>query len=196
MIRLFIVLTIFFFSCNNSNENKKTIESDTLVKELISNDFLHWVDSNKYDSIENSIVKSLDFYSADLSHYANIDAEELSEGNFDFFMPTLNEILGKREVKITVEKTENFESGYEININGLKVSLYSENDLENYRFWDIAPRNFFKTMNIILENNNLNERFYLLYEGNDLGVMILTEKQLEIFQKIYINDTKEIPYKP
>jgi len=196
MIRLFIVLTIFFFSCNNSNEKKKTIESDTLVKELISNDFLHWVDSNKYDSIENSIVKSLDFYSADLSRYANIDAEELSEGNFDFFMPTLNEILGKRKVKITVEKTENFESGYEININGLKVSLYSEKDLENYRFWDIAPRNFFKTMNIILENNNLNERFYLLYEGNDLGVMILTEKQLEIFQKIYINDTKEIPYKP
>ena len=127
---------------------------------------------------------------------AHIDAEELSEFNFDFFLPNLNKILAKRGVNLSTQKLNEKEKFYEVLINGDTINLYTEEELAKRTFWDTAPRNFFRKLNEILKATNSIESFYLLYGGNDLHVVLLTDKQLSIIAEYYKNEPKEIPYKP
>ena len=64
--------------------------------ELIENGFLKYADSSKVDSLEIQLTNSFDIYDDDNFKIAHIDAEELAEFSFDFFLPTLNKILAKR----------------------------------------------------------------------------------------------------
>ncbi|MBC8882531.1 hypothetical protein H9X57_01190 [Flavobacterium piscinae] len=74
--------------------------------------------------------------------------------------------------------------------------LYSQYDIENYTFWDVAPRRFFSKINELLKKHNSNEKFFLLYEGNDLHVILLTENQFKIICEKYEYNKSEIPYLP
>ena len=76
------------------------------------------------------------------------------------------------------------------------TQLYTQKDLDNNTFWDTAPRNFFRKVNEILKAKNSDEQFYLLYGGNDLHAMLLTDKQFSIITDYYKGNTKESPYKP
>jgi len=51
-------------------------------------------------------------------------------------------------------------------------------------------------MNELLIAEGIEEKFYLLYGGNDLNVMFLTEKQYVIIAERYKNNKNEIPYLP
>lgn len=105
-------------------------------------------------------------------------------------------MLHKRNLNLTINLTKNYQTTYEIILNDKVVKLYSKDQLDNFKFWDSAPRNFFKKINEILKINKKDERFYLLYGGNDLAVLLLTEKQFEIIKRKYINEPSEIPYLP
>jgi len=48
----------------------------------------------------------------------------------------------------------------------------------------------------LLKAKNINEQFYLLYGGNDLHTLLLTNKQFSIISEYYINNDKQRPYKP
>jgi len=126
----------------------------------------------------------------------HIDAEELAEFNFDFFMPQINEILLKQDIELEVKKADDIEYTYEVFINGEKMKLYTEQELNDYSFWNTAPRNFFRKVNDILKNKGSEEMFYLLYGGNDLHVILLTDNQYKIISEKYVNNKKEIPYLP
>jgi len=105
-------------------------------------------------------------------------------------------MLEKRSMNLTVKMSYNYEKTNDIIINGEKINLYSTNELDNQKFWDNAARNFFKKINEILKSKNVDEQFYLLYEGNDLQTLLLTEKQFSIILDYYRDDKKERPYKP
>ena len=81
-------------------------------------------------------------------------------------------------------------------INNETFALFDDKDLTDGSFWDIGPRRYFGKINKELEKSNLQERFYLIYSGNDLGAILLTERQFIIIAKINEGNTKEIPYKP
>jgi hypothetical protein len=68
--------------------------------------------------------------------------------------------------------------------------------LDNDTFWNTASRNFFRRVNEILKAKNCDEQFYLVYGGNDLYAMLLTDKQLLIITDYYKGESKDIPYKP
>ncbi len=76
------------------------------------------------------------------------------------------------------------------------VNLYTKKELENLTFLDTAPRNFFKKINGILKAKNSNENFYLLYGGNDLRTLLLTDKQYSIISEYYKDNEEEKLYKP
>lgn len=79
----------------------------------------------------------------------------------------------------------------------LNVSTYFRTlHLDKSLFWDTAPRNFFKKVNEIIKTKNIDEQFYLLYAGNDLHTLLLTDKQFSIISEYYKNNEKEKPYKP
>ena len=122
--------------------------------------------------------------------------EELCEFSFDFFLPQLNQKLAEKALKLDVQTTGDYESSFEIEINGRKVKLYSNEELSNGKFWDSGPRNFFRIVNEILKEHNLDEQFYLLYGGNDLHTVFMTKDQFELMSKINGNDKNEIPYLP
>lgn len=199
-----LYFVIFLVSCgqkaqiqNSSKTNMNTQKSDSIYgKKLIDNDFLKYADNLKIDSLKMQLLKSFDIYDVRNFKIAQIDAEELAEFNFDFFLPQINKMLEKRSMNLTVKMSYNYEKTNDIIINGEKINLYSINELDNQKFWNNAARNFFKKINEILKSKNVDEQFYLLYEGNDLQTLLLTEKQFSIILDYYRDDKKERPYKP
>lgn len=172
-------------------------KSDSIyATELIDNDFLKYVDSSKIDSLKAKLKNSFDIYDDNNLKIAHIDAEELAEFHFDFFLPRINKMLEKRNANLTVNTANDYEKTNDIIINGEKLNLYTKKELDNLTFWDTAPRNFFKKINEILKAKNLDEEFYLLYGGNDLHTILLTDKQFSIISEYYKDNEKEKPYKP
>jgi len=198
-----LFFSIFLISCNrkaqtqnNSKSNVNVEKSDSIYGEkLIDSDFLKYADNSKIDSLKAQLI-SFDIYDDHNLKIAHIDAEELAEFSFDFFLPQLNKILKKRNVSLTVKSADDYEKTNDIIINGEKLNLYTKKELDNQTFWDTAPRNFFKKINEILKTKNIDEQFYLLYGGNDLQTILLTDKQFSIISEYYKDNEKEKPYKP
>jgi hypothetical protein len=174
--------------------HKSDIGSNAI--ELINNGFLKYADSSKVDSLETQLKNSFDIYDDDNFRIAHIDAEELAEFSFDFFLPQINRILAKRNLKLTAKKLNDQDNSFDILINEESIQLYSQVDLDKNSFWNTASRNFFRKVNEILKANNVEEQFYLLYEGNDLHALLLTDKQHSIIADYYQGNHKERPYKP
>ena len=166
------------------------------AKELIDNGFLKYADSSQVDSLRIQLTTSFDIYDEGNFKIAHIDAEELAEFSFDFFLPTLNQILAKRDFKLTAQKLNEKDNSFDVLINGDTMPLYTQNELNNDTFWDTAPRNFFKKVNELLKTKNISEQFYLLYGGNDLHTLLLTDKEFSIISDYYKGNDKERPYKP
>ena len=199
-----LLFSIFLISCNqkaqtqsNSKPNMNMEKSDSIYgKKLIDNDFLKYADNSKIDSLKMQLISNFDIYNDDNLKIAHIDAEELAEFSFDFFLPQLNKILEKRNVNLTVKSADDYEKTNDVIINDEKLNLYTKKELDNQTFWDTAPRNFFRKVNEILKNKNIDEQFYMLYFGNDLQTILLTDKQFSIISEYYKDNEKEKPYKP
>ena len=153
-------------------------------------------DNTDNETLTNSVSKEtkFDFYSE--SVLTHIDAEELCEFSFDFFLPQLNQKLAEKGLKLDVQTADDYESSFEIAINGHNLKLYSNEELSNGSFWDSGSRNFFRVVNEILKEKNIDKQFYLLYSGNDLHSVFLTENQFELMSKINEDEENEIPYLP
>jgi len=164
--------------------------------ELIDNGFLKFADSSKVDSLKTQLISSFDIYDDENFKIAHIDAEELAEFSFDFFLPSINKILSKRDIKLTAQKLNNKDNSFDVLINDNTIQLYTQHDLDNNKFWDTAPKNLFRKVNEILKEKNSDEQFYLLYGGNDLHTLLLTDKEFSIIADYYKDNDKEKPYKP
>lgn len=164
--------------------------------ELIASGFLKYADQAKTDSLKTQLTKSFDIYDNANFKTVHIDAEELAEFSFDFFLPQLNAILAKRNLHLSVQQIRDKQSPFAALINGNTVRLYTQRDLNNNTFWDKASRNFFKAVNGIFRVQNCNEQFYLIYEGNDLQAILLTEQQFAIIVDYYRDNDMEKPYRP
>jgi len=198
-ISLFLSILILV-SCNQNAQTKidNMLESDktNYAAELINNDFLKYADSSKVDSLKTQLINTFYIYDDDNFRIVHIDAEELAEFNFNYFLPNLNKILSKRNINISAKKVNDKDDSFEVLINGETIQLYTQGELDNNTFWDAAPRNFFRQVNKIMKSNNSKEQFYLLYSGNDLHILLLTDKQLSIIAAYYKDNDKEKPYKP
>ncbi|MDG2331711.1 MAG: hypothetical protein P8M05_08975 [Flavobacteriales bacterium] len=194
-----ILFTLIIVSCseqkNNGNHDLNELDK-SFGERLIENNFLDFADTLNLEYLKKEISESFSIYEESIYKLVHIDAEELTEFNFDFFMPQLNKILAKRAFNLKIELTNDYESSNQIVINGQIIELYSNSELESGTFWDSGPRNFFKKVNDLLSNIESKERFYLLYGGNDLHTFLLTEDQYKIIEDRYGNGKIETPYLP
>ena len=195
-----ILLFILLIGCSQENKNlsveNHNSNDTTYGTQLFESGFLKFADTLKLDSLKSELINSFYIYNEDNYKIVHIDAEELAEFSFDFFMPNLNKILKKREFKLNVQTANDYENTNDILINGEKVKLYTKEELDNGNFWESASRNFFKEVNKQLTSKKIEESFYLLYKGNDLHVLLLKANQYKIIVDKYKNETKEIPYLP
>jgi hypothetical protein len=200
MKQIIFLLTVILMSCNQNAQTKnnkmQNSENTNHSKELIDNDFLKFAENSKVDSLKTKLNSSFDIYDEENYKLAHIDAEELAEFSFDSFLPHLERILTKRGFQLTAKKTNENENSFDISINGKIIKLYTQEELDNNTFLDTAPRNFFRKTNELLKTKNCEEQFYLIYGGNDLHAILLTEKQFSIIEDYYKNNEKEKPYKP
>ncbi len=203
MKSILIFLLVFMFGCTQNQQNKATITnteanqtSKELGSDLLKNGFLKYADSIEIDSLSFEILNSFYFYNENNFKILHVDAEALAEFNFDFFLPSLNKILERRQIFLNISTAKDYSSSYEILIDDDKIKLYTQEELNNGIFWDKASRNFFKKVNDILKSKNLEEKFYLLYGGNDLNAILLTESQFKIIQQYFLDNKNETPYLP
>jgi hypothetical protein len=194
-----VFYSIFFCGCNQNAQTKNSMlktDKRNYATELIDNGYLKYADSSKVDSLKTQLINSFDIYDDDNYKISHIDAEELAEFSFDFFLPTINKILAKRDFKLSAQKLNDNDNSFDALLNGDTIQLYTQSDLDNNMFWDTASRNFFRKVNQFLKARNSNEQFYLLYGGNDLHTLLLTEKEFSIIADYYKDNDKEKPYKP
>ncbi|MEC5394267.1 hypothetical protein [Bergeyella sp. RCAD1439] len=199
-----LLLFIFLMGCSQKARTQNNGEPNTGVEnryrsygeKLIAKGFLKYADHSKIENLKFQLLNNFAIYEDDYFKMVSIDAEELAEFNFDFFLPQLNKLLEKRKIGLTVKLAEDYEKTNDLIINGERFNLYTKEEFENRVFWDSAARNFFRKINEILKNQNLDERFYLLYGGNDLQAMLLTDEQFSIIAEYYNTNEKERPYAP
>ena len=174
---LIVLLTLTIVSCSQkSGQSKRSSTSNETKTNSVSKE-------SKFDFYSDSVL-------------THIDAEELCEFSFDFFMPQLNQKLAKEGLKLDVQTTNDYENSFGIAINGRQLKLYKNEELSNGEFLDSGPRNFFRIVNEILRDKNIDEQFYLLYKGNDLHSVFLTEQQFKLMCIINKDDVNETPYLP
>lgn len=99
MKHLTILLLVLLASCASKTKNEtydeESLSSTQFGQDLIDIGFLKFADSTKLDSLKLEIINSFYIYNQANHKIAHIDAEELAEFSFDFFMPTLNKMLEK-----------------------------------------------------------------------------------------------------
>lgn len=193
-----ILLGIFLLAaCSNHEKKKNAAELNKIYGEkLIEAGFLSHADTLQIDSLSTDIVLDFNIYNEGINRLVFVDAEELAEFNFDFFLPELNHVLSSRNMEVQVTMAENYDASLAISLNGQEVQLYTHDELKTNSFWDAAARNFFTKVNLLLKSKETEERFYLLYGGNDLHVFLLTEQQCQIIAERYEFKQAEIPYLP
>jgi len=195
---LSVLISFIFVSCGFKSDSQLEQSHPELSSGqiLFDHGFLDFVDSAKLDHLKSELVNSFYIYDDDNFKITSVDAEELAEFNFDFFVPRLNLILKKRNFELVARVAADVENTNDIYINQNKIKLYSKEDLEEGSFWDSGPRNFFKEINRQLESKGIKESFYLLYGANDLHVLLLTKEQYSMIANHYKDNQKEIPYLP
>ena len=125
-MRYLIFLMVVIGSCNINHDNRvieQTKLQDSLVNELVRNDFLMYADSSEADSLKQAFIKDGFIFSAGINRFVHIDAEELAKGSFDFFRSGLTKILKRRGLEITFATTQNFEQHHEVVVNNKVFSL-------------------------------------------------------------------------
>ena len=119
-----ILLTILIWGCT-----KHTKEAKPNYSEI------------KTEGTPQTVLDTFDFYSDEV--LIQVDAEELCEFSFDFFLPQLNRSLKEDGVVLDVQLTPDYETSFEVTINGIVSKLYTQAELSNGTFWDSGPRTFF-----------------------------------------------------
>jgi len=194
-----IPITLLMFCCSCSSD-KTTTEQLTLDSiygsQLVDSDYLKYADRKDIGLQTEQVRKDFGIFDERHHKMLHVDAEELAEFNFDFFLPGLNVILGKRHFHLDIEPAANYETSNEVTLNGEKIQLYSDEEFGKGNYRDKAARRFFKKLNELLKKHHREESFFLLYDDNDLHAFLLTAKQYKIIAERYKDEPLEIPYKP
>lgn len=194
---LIMSIIIFLFNFIYKKWGRKLEKlNKKLGNQLIDNGFLDFADSTDLKELEAEIIKKFYIYEEKNYKIAHIDAEELVEFSFDFFLPQLQRILNKRNFKLSVRTADDYEISNDIYINDEKIKLYTKVEIVKDTFWDTGARNFFNKINELLLQDGIMEKFYLLYDGNDLRVLLLTDKQYRIIKHRLFDNENEQPYLP
>jgi hypothetical protein len=197
-----IFLLILFISivlgCNQPNSTHKTNikPNKSIEKQLIQTNFLKYAPIQEKVRLEKEIMKLFNIYDDSIYKFATIDAEELTEFSFDFFMPKINKILSKRNIQFSVKKLNQLESSNDILINSDTIQLYTANELNNNSYLESGPKNFFRKLNQLIKLKAIKEQFYLMYSGNDFSVILLTKNEFQLIKSYFQNDVSNSPYLP
>ena len=191
---LYLLGILLLAACSSSDEKSNDREDHRaqIAQKMIDAGIAKYI-SDSYNADSLLVSNFLDLYDPAYHRYVHIDAEELAEGSINPIVTALAKELQLRGISLKVALSHDFENDHTMIINNQSMVLFTDEELNdaNYTFWETAPQNFFKRVNLLLERSRSDERCYLLYSGNDLSVMILTLKQMELFNELNKDDLNE-----
>lgn len=191
------IILLFCFSCCCDKTPQEQLTLDSIYgSQLVEADFLKYTDRNEIKQQTEYVRKDFGIYDESQNKMLHVDAEELAEFQFDFFLPRLNVILGKRHFHLAVKPADNYETSNEVFLNGEKIQLYTDDEFEKGNYRNQAARRFFKKLNELLKRKHPEESFFLLHSDNDLEAYLLTARQQKIIAERYKDEYLYIPYKP
>jgi hypothetical protein len=192
-----IALLLFCCGCCCDKTPQEQLTLDSIYgSQLVDSDYLKYADRKDIGLQTEQVRKEFGIFDERQNKMLHVDAEELAEFNFDFFLPQLTVILGKRNFQLDIKPADNHETSNEVFLNGEKIQLYSDEEFKKGNYRDKAARRFFKKLNELLKKEHPEESFFLLYSDNDLEAYLLTVKQQKIISERYKDEPLYIPYKP
>lgn len=173
------------------DSSQNTIGS--LLNKLEETGYYKYIDSSKIGEVKKaSLDAEYVFGWEDSGRDFSTDAESLAEGGISEFYNSIKEFMKKQNVDI-VEIEDFSDKGYTIQINGEKYVIYNEEELNSKDIWQLSTIRSFAIINKLLKDANSSERLYILYGGNDLRGVFLTDDMYKVIIDSNLLPKKELP---
>ncbi|QMV40059.1 hypothetical protein [Cohnella cholangitidis] len=117
----------------------------------------------------------------------------MAEGGVGEFIEALKPFLATQNVQITEVNDDLVNMDYNVEINGKSYKIYSGDELDK-DIWELSTIRAFGIVNKLLEEASSNERVYILYGGNELRAVFLTNEMFKaiIGSKSILDEDKPI----
>ncbi len=181
-----IVIFIVLVACStNSEDTKKDNESNfgisKLISELEAKGYYKYIDKSQVENVKKASIEAGYIYGwEDSGRDFSTDAESLAEGGVSHFLESISEFLQKQNVKVIVSDEMYSDKGYNVTVNGKFYEIYNEKEIESENIWELSTNRCFSIINNLLENSGSSERIYILYGGNDLRAIFLTDEMYKL----------------
>lgn len=121
------------------------------------------------------------------------DAENLAEGGVQEFLTKIAPFLTTQGVQIDSIDEHFTDTGYRITIKGREYELYSEAERASANIWELTTTRAFGIVNTLLREAGSRERVFILYGGNDLHAVFLTDEMYEVLRRAAVLPPQEMP---
>lgn len=192
VIVLILLLLVILIGCNGRRRTRVgTVPKDSLemlLSKLEALGYYKFIEKTEIDRVKAESLKAGYIFGWEESarDYMS-DAEDLAEGGIGEFLETIRPFLEKQNIELNVGNEDFSDKGYIIEINGFKYEIYSEDELNSEDLWELSTNRSFAIVNKLLTEANSNERIYILYGGNDLRAIFLTDEMYKL-----INNDQEL----
>jgi hypothetical protein len=183
---LIVILVFALIGCSQNNKNisvetKLSSDISELISSMEKKGYYRYIDSSQVSKVKNeSLDAGYIFGWEESGRDFSSDAESLAEGGIPDFYNDIRDFLRKQNVEINV-KNESFSSkGYTLNVNGSTYKIYDENEMESKNIWELSTVRGFAIINKLLKDAGSDEQLYMLYGGNDLRAVFLTEEMYQL----------------
>ncbi len=192
------LILILFIGCGSQSINKSIPDISkpdisNLLNKLEELGYYKYIDSSQIDEVKkNSLDAGYVFGWEESGRDFLEDAESLAEGGISEFYDRIKEFLKKQNIDIN-ESEEFSDKGYKISVNGWDYVIYTEDELKSQNIWELSTLRSFSIINNLLKLSNSNERIYILYGGNDLRAIFLTDEMYKIIIESGVLPENELP---
>lgn len=193
LVLLFLLVILIVVGCSV----RKTVVSapspseglESLRSKLEAAGYYMYVDAAKVEEVKAEAMNTgYIFGGEDTKRDYMSDAEDLAEGGIGDFFETIKPFLATQNVKLVVSDENFSDKGYKIKVNGIEYEIYSEQESQAANVWELTANRSFAIINDSLIKAGSLERIYILYGGNDLRAIFLTEDMYKL-----ISESKELP---
>ena len=190
------LMTTKYGQTSLTQENPTSIKTlEDLLNELESLGFYKYTTSEIASKNKAEVLATGNIFGdEETKRLWHADAEDLAEGGVKQFLEEMMPFLQTLNVSIaSIQEDFNIDGAYNITINGIKYSLYSEAELKSEDIWDLTSKRTFIILNKLLAQAGSSERVYQLYGGNDQFVVVLTAEMYEAIHKSQILAERDMP---
>jgi hypothetical protein len=184
-----LILILVLIGCNNKEKQASSPkDSNNQISQLISllekNGYYKYIDPSMIEKVKKESIEAGYVYGwEDSGRDFSSDAESLAEGGVSEFFESIKEFLVRQNVVVKVSEEDFDDEDYKITVNGVQYEIYSKEEAQTDEIWELSTIRSFAIVNKLLKNAGSSERLYILYGGNDLRCVFLTDEMYNLISE-------------